>query len=239
MTTKFKFIYLIGLGAAVGLSAGCEHPGDSDQTSLYRWQQDGAPSTGERGNMLITEINFAGSVTDEGVHDRDDIFIELQNKNPRPINISGWHIEVRGDVHRYYRLPTIEEPINPNDYFVIAKKDDGAFQDAADLIIEDLELGTRRVWVGLRDYDKRIMEDGGSRDQDVFAGGFDTVAARSMERVELIFGNTGGSPRNWHAYSENTGFPTIAEGWRKYTLASPGAANSADYSGAVTTGSFE
>jgi len=122
---------------------------------------------------------------------------------------------------------------------VIARKKDGAFQDSADVIIPDLELGARRVRVQLRDYDKRMMEDGGSTDEDVFTGGYDTVAVRSMERVQLIFANAGGNARNWHAYSEDQGGEGVAEGWQKFTLTSPGEANSSDYSGSSTTGSFE
>lgn len=239
MTRKFSIIYLAGALALVAGAAGCDDPGEADRTSLFRWQYDDAPSSGERGAILISEINFAGSVRDDGTHFGDDIFVELQNKHPRPVNISGWHLIVRGDVSRSYRIPDVKEPILPNAYFVIARKKDGAFGEAADLIIEDLELGTHRVALELRDYDLRLMEDAGSREDEVFAGGYDTVSVRSMERVELIFGNTGSSSRNWHAYSEPAGFPTVADGWRKFTLASPGAANSADYSGAVTTGSFE
>ena len=60
-----------------------------------------------------------------------------------------------------------------------------------------------------------------------------------MERVQLLFTNSGTQSRSWHAYSADQGFETINEGWRKYTLASPGEANSTDYSGSTSTGSFE
>ena len=239
MTKKLYIALIVALASTLGLASGCDHPGDSDQSPLYRWAQHDAPSSGERGSMMITEINFAGSVKDDGTHDADDIFIELQNKHPRPINVTGWHLTIDGDVSREYRIPEMKNPISPNDYFVIARKKDGAFQDSADVIIPDLELGTRRVRVQLRDYDKRMMEDGGSEDEDVFTGGYDTVAVRSMERVQLIFANAGGNARNWHAYSEDEGGAGVAEGWRKFTLTSPGEANSSDYSGSSTTGSFE
>jgi hypothetical protein len=239
-------VFGVGVLVAALLLAlgGCNRgdPGEEDQSPLYRWGQDGEPSSGERGNMLITEIGFAGSVTDDGVRDADDIFIELQNKHPRPINISGWHLIVEGDHHEEYRIPAIDEPIQPNDYFVIAKKEDGAFGDAArenGVFMEHLELGSRRVLIELRDHDLRLMEGAGSADDEVFCGGYDTVATRTMERAELIFGNRGENARNWHAYSEHQGYPTVADGYRKYTLASPGAANTADYSGSSTSGSFE
>jgi hypothetical protein len=95
------------------------------------------------------------------------------------------------------------------------------------------------VKVELRDHDRRLMEDGGSTTQRVFTGGYDGVTVRSMERVQLIFGNRGSNSRNWHAYSDDTGFDTIAEGYRQYTLASPGVANSPDYSGNASSGAFE
>ncbi|MFP4599056.1 MAG: hypothetical protein ACLFVJ_12435 [Persicimonas sp.] len=235
----------LGLMAAAALACAtaCEDAGpERDRSPLYRWGAEDQPSSGERGNLLITEINFAGSVTDDGTRDADDIFIELQNKHPRPINPSGWHLAVEGDVNKSWRIPRIEEPIQPNDYFVIARKKDGAFADIArerGTFIEDFELGSRRVSIELRDFDLRLMEQVGSEDNEVFSGGWDTVSVRTMERAELIFGNQGGDARNWHAYSEPEGFSTVAEGWRKYTLASPGAANSADYSGSSTSGNFE
>ncbi|AWV91160.1 hypothetical protein [Bradymonas sediminis] len=239
MTKKLNIALIVALASTLGMAAGCEDPGDSDQTPLYRWVQDGAPSSGERGAMMITEINYAGSVRDDGTHDADDIFIELQNKHPRPINISGWHLTIKGDLNREYRIPMMEDPIMPNDYFVIARKADGAFKDSAGVIMPELELGVRRVRVQLRDYDKRMMEDGGSTLQEVFTGGYDTVSTRSMERVQLIFANAGGNARNWHAYSNDRGGEGVAEGWKKFTLMSPGEANSSDYSGSSTTGSFE
>ena len=59
---------------------GCDtsDPGFPDRQPLYRTEIEGAPSSGERGNMMISEINFAGSVTDDGEHDPEDIFIELR-----------------------------------------------------------------------------------------------------------------------------------------------------------------
>jgi hypothetical protein len=217
-----------------------DDPGEAERSPLYRWEQEGGePSSGERGNMMITEINYAGSVTDDGVRDADDIFIEFQNKHPRPINMTGWFINIEGDVERSYRVPPQDDPIQPNDFFVIARDKEGAFKDVADAFIEDFELGQTRVYIELRDHDRRLMESAGSPEHEVFSGGYDTVTVRSMERAQLIFGNQGGSSRNWHAFSDRTGLDTIADGWRQNTLASPGEANSADYSGSSSSGNFE
>lgn len=228
------------IAACALLVAACNaDPGEPEISPLYRNVEDGQPSSGERGSMMISEIHFAGSVTDDGVHDADDVFIELWNKHPRPINVSGWRIEVDGDFSGGYRIPAVEDPIPPNGFFVIARRDNGAFADVADVFIPDLELGKKMVHVELRDFDRRLMEDGGSTTERVFTGGFDGVTARSMERVALIFGNRGTSSRNWHAYSDSVGFDTIRDGYRTYTLASPGVANSPDYTGNASSGGFE
>lgn len=230
----------IQLLIAATLLAACNgDPGDPEITPLYRGVEDDAASSGERGSMMISEIHYSGSVSDSGVYDADDVFIELWNKHPRPINVSGWRIEVDGDFNASYRIPDVTDAIYPNDYFVIARKPDGAFGDVADAFIENLELGHKLVHVELRDKDRRLMEDGGSTVERVFTGGYDGVSSRSMERVALIFGNRGSNSRNWHAYSDETGFDTIKEGFRTYTLASPGVANSPDYSGNASSGGFE
>ncbi len=237
--------------ALLTTAAGCNtDPGPSDSTPNYKSVGDPdeegepAPSSGERGNMMITEIGWAGSVTDEGVLDQDDVFIEVQNKNPRPINLHNWRLTVEGDVIKTHRLVPQEgepdlEPLAPNAFFVIAAKKDGAYGDIADLILPDLELGKTYVHLELRDADRRLMEGAGSDSERVFTGGWDTYSVRSMERVQLIFGNQGGMSRNWHAYSEDTGHPNIREGYRQRTLGSPGEANSTDYSGSATAGGFE
>lgn len=194
--------------------------------------------------MLINEVHFAGSVKDDGTLDADDIFIELWNRHPRPINVSGWRLNVYGDVSGYvpedgYIIPTVDAPMESNAYFVIAKKRDGAFKDIADVFIEDLELGKQFFELELRDCDQKLMEGAGSRDIPVFAGGYDLVSARSMERAAQIFSNGGGSAVNWHAFSSDAGVNTISEGYRKSTLASPGFANSPNYSGNTSSGNFE
>ncbi len=236
-TNTLLVVMLAGLGLAA-----CNEvdPGNSAEHPLIRWgNEEGEPSSSERGNVMINEINFAGSVKDDGTYDPDDIFIEILNKQPRSINISGWRLNVGGDFEESFRIPKHEKHIAPNAYLVIAKKRDGAFADIADIFMEDLQLGKRAVYLDLRDFDSRLMESGGHKKLPVFSGGYDLVTTRSMERVQVLFGNRGESSRNWHAYSDDVGFPTISEGYRKYTLASPGAANSADYSGSTTSGTFE
>lgn len=245
MCMKHKYrLYIASLAAlTLLLGSACEPGGEVERVPEYRSLEDGEPSSGERGSMMITEINYAGSVKDDQTYDPDDIFIELRNHHPRPINISGWHLIVEGDVIRTHRLPTIEEPIPTNGFFVIAKKKTGALarigQDYQGLVLPELELGKRYVKVELRDNDLRLIESAGHDGLVVFAGGYDTQTTRSMERVQLIFGNQGGMSRSWHAYSDDIGFATVADGYRQRTLASPGVANSEDYSGSAAAGNFE
>jgi hypothetical protein len=230
---------------AAALLTACDNsdPGIPSSQPEYRWE-DGECTSGERGNLTINEVHFAGSVSDSGTLDSDDVFIELWNRHPRPINVSNWRLNVWGETQGYvpdegYLIPATDIAIPPNGFFVIARKRDGAFGDIADVFIEDLEIGKSHFLIELRDCDQKLMEGAGSRDQPVFSGGYDLVTSRSMERAQLIFQNRGESPINWHAYSVDSGANTIREGWRQRTLASPGMANSHDYSGAAASGNFE
>lgn len=233
--------HMLAWALLVGMAcSGCnDPPPPNDQTPLYRAPGDEGPTSGERGSILINEIHWAGSVTNDGTHDWDDVFIELKSQEERPVNPSNWRLMIRGDHSATYQIPEVDEPIEPNEYFVIASQPDGAFGKAADVVIEDLELGRGHTYVKLTDADERLMDSAGSKSKRNFAGAWDTVTARSMERVQLIFANTGTVARSWHSYSSRTGLDTIAEGYRRFTLASPGAANSTDYSGSTASGSFE
>jgi hypothetical protein len=234
---------LVGGVAAVGCNG---NPGRMEETPFYRQPPDNGdtderspnPSSGERGSVQITEVNYAGSVANDGTHYADDIFIELQNKEERTMNLTGWRLVVRGGVSETYRIPEVE-PLETNEYLVIAKKRDGAFAEAADVFIEDFDLGKKHFEITLLDHDERLMESVGSTERRIFTGGWDTVTVRSMERVQLLFSNSGTLSRSWHAYSADEGLDTVAPGFRQRTLASPGEANSADYSGSTSTGSFE
>ncbi len=228
-----------------------DDPGASDEQILYRWETEGEPTSAERGSVQINEIGWAGSVDDDGNYDPDDVFIELRNEYHRPVNMSGWRIKLDGDYKRSFRLPDIEDPLEPNDQFVIAAKEDGAFGEAADLIEERLQLGQRAVRITLRDADRRLVEPVGSATDRPFAGGYDGVTVRSMERTQSLFDNIGSQDRSWHTNTDDAdprligtdhyegGRQNIAEGYREYTFASPGEPNSADYAGSTAGGQFE
>ncbi len=231
-------------------------------------REDGYLSSGERGSVMITEINWAGSVRGTELnklrHDPADVFIELQNKMARPVHFTDWLLVIesdrgrgaletedreREDFVRSYRLPRREngQPAYTNEYVVIARKRDGAFRKA-DFYIEDLELPTSNFRITLRDLDLRLIDGSGSLGERVFAGGWDLVSVRSMERVQLIFANSGERDSSWHAYSLHPWSPTelhealrerIDSAYLGFTFATPGLPNSPDYSGNTSSGSFE
>jgi hypothetical protein len=230
---------ICALSALLFATLGCEEPEPNDRGVGYRPVLPGEPSSGERGNILVNEIHFAGSVRDDGFYDPDDVFIELWNRHPRPINITGWHIIIEGDQIITLRLPVITDPIPANGFFVIAAKPDGAFGASANLIVPELKIGKGYAYIEIRDNDLRLMENSGSKYERLFAGGYDLVKARSMERNQVIFANIGTFNRNWHAYSVREPLPSVAEGYRRHTLASPGEANSPDYSGFSSGGNLD
>lgn len=110
--------------------------------------EDDYRNNGERGQVNITEVNWAGSVRldadGRAVHDPSDVFIELQNKHPRPVHLTGWIITVDIGVYadgrwwgqssgvrtrqQFVIPPRINAaPIEPNGFVTIAARDGGAF----------------------------------------------------------------------------------------------------------------
>ena len=255
-------------GLALGLSLGaCEQgaPGDErGQQVGYRagTEEDDYLSNGERGNVLFTEINWAGSVNDDGDWDPGDVWIELQNKHPRPIHLTGWQITIQtgsGDPRLddlpisaqrprvTYLIPARRggQPVQPSEFVVIATRDDGAVEDP-DYIIPDLKIPQDRWDMTLRDLDDRLLEGAGNARLEIFAGGYDLVTVRSMERSQILFSNQGNRESNWHSYGLNpwdddheARMEHIREGFREHSYGSPKRANSVDYSGNGAAGDFD
>ncbi len=271
MRTLSKRVYLYGIVLGLGLS-GCYDTGEPEGRVWelgYRsgTADDGYLSNGERGTISITEINWAGSVEGSGsnhIYHPDDIFVELRSSYTRPVHMTGWYLYVEAEdveieglderlrthvphIYTVYRFPERESglPVQPNEYVTVARYRDGAFPNA-DYYIEDLDLPAGRFEIVLRDIDNRLISDAGDTNEEVFAGGYDLVAVRSMERVQLLFSNQGGRNASWHSYSYNVWDPehavlnaNVAENYRELTFASPGMPNSPDYSGNTSSGGFE
>lgn len=218
-------------------------PGEVDQQVGYRVGTDDETSSGERGTIRISEVLWSGSVNADGVHDPDDIFIELRNESNRPVNLSGWQIEQSGTLEVTWIIPEGDHMVQVGEHVYIAAKTSGCFPDP-DYVIEGMRLPFGDPFrLSLVDADERLIEPIGDREMPPFAGGFDLVDSRSMERTELMFGGYGTEPAVWHFYTDQeVDVPNnvrIVEGCRAHTLASPGRANSPDYSGAFATGNFE
>ena len=227
------------LSAALHLLSGCNgDPGGIPFSVLGYGGGEGPGSNAERGSVLISEVGWAGVVDDDGNYDPDDVFIELQNKGFRPVNMSRWEILLAGARERTWLIPENDREIFPNEYVVIASTDTRAFKDA-DFLLPGFKLPKSHWEITIRDKDRRLIEPVGNIDGAPFAGGYDLVTVRSMERSQIIFGNFGTLQRNWHYFTEAQGRGKIAEGFRKFTLASPGEANSRDYSGSSSSGNFE
>ena len=269
-------IRTLPLLAGLLLVTGCETEPDSSGPQYTTGYRSGVEvgntafdytSSGERGSMWVTEVNWAGSV--EGalnarVHHPDDIFIEIQNRHPRDMWLTRWIVVVktssnldrlpndylfRNDATRAWVLPAPRSgrPLAPNAYAVIAARDDGAFA-SADYIVPGFTLPQGPFEIELYDPDERIIDAVGDVHKELFAGAWDQVTARSMERSQVLFGNLGGRDASWHSYSLNDFDQgslgqqhaelraNVAEGWRTLTFATPGLPNSPDYSGSVSSG---
>lgn len=269
MTSPSPASRLLGPALCVGLLGACnpdpvpedgEPIGELGQVG-YRdgYGEDEGTQSSERGTVIFTEFLWSGSVTEEGVWDPDDVFLEIKNEGSRPVNLSGWFLIQDGSIQQTWKLPETDEDLEVGQRIFIAAKDTGCFP-TPDFVIPSLAFpGNAPFEFTLRDIDERLLEPSGSEDAMPFAGGYDFVRSRSMERVEMMFGGRGTEPHMWHfhvpyeedelkdPFGEERGDgdrfvqnnDLVAEHCRSHTLASPGRPNSPDYSGAYSTGSLE
>ncbi|MCA9490412.1 MAG: lamin tail domain-containing protein [Myxococcales bacterium] len=205
--------------------------------------EEGEPNSAERGTVKISEVMWSGSVDENGNWDPSDVFVELRNESARPVNMSGWQLSLTGSRVQTWVLPKMEGKLPVGDHLFIAAKSTGCFPEPDLLIPEMAFVYGDPLQLTLRDADDRLVEPIGDDEAPPFAGGYDGVQSRSMERLELMFGGEGGFPHSWHFYTDaEVDVPNndnVAERCRANTFASPGRPNSPDYSGAFATGSFE
>ena len=203
----------VALVATRGTGACATEPDPDDRGEQVNYRtgtdDDDYTSNGERGNVSITEVNWAGSVRSVGdshVHDPDDIFIELRNSNFRPIHLTGWLIEVEagentdgrnlreGEMRSrlQFTIPKREngQAVDTAEFVVVARKRGGAFRQA-DYYIPDFRLPRGPFSITIRDLDERLQDGAGDNRKEPFAGSWDGVSVRSMERIQLIFSNRG------------------------------------------------
>ena len=227
------------------LLLGCNpDPGHPDQGVTYRdGLDDSEADSGERGNVKISEILWSGSVTNEGSWDPSDVFVELRNEGNRRVNVSGWFLELEGVREVTWRIPDSDIEIEVGEHRFIAAKNDGCFPNP-DWVIPALSFPYGDpIYLRLRDRDEHLIEPAGNREMPPYAGGYDLVVSRSMEKVELMFGGRGTEPHSWHHYTsaevEVPNNDKVGSGCAERTLAAPGRPNSPDYSGAYASGSLE
>lgn len=292
---------LVGVGC-VALATGCAPEPDPDGRGEgigYRTgvSDDDWMSSGERGNVNITEVYWPGSVKGTGSereHMTDDVFIEMQNKHPRPMHFTGWIVQIEMGLLNegrwveqtakipglHFGIPTRREfvipqrtngrPVETNEFVVIARSRTGAFGQIdceiapadvrvgpdgrcwlADYYIEDLVVPDGPWEIVLMDHDERLIDQVGDSRKRPFAGSWDLVSARSMERIQVIFNNRGNRDQGWHTYSLNDWDVAdrgslhtqlrrfVHPDYRSNTYATPGMPNSPDYSGFVSSGDFQ
>ncbi|MED5374216.1 MAG: lamin tail domain-containing protein [Myxococcota bacterium] len=227
-------LFLLACGAPEGR---LEQVGYRDGTD----SSDGT-SSGERGNIKISEVLWSGSVDNDGNRDASDVFVEIRNEGVRPINLQGWFIDQEGTIEETYVIRQ-ELWVQVGEHVFLAAKDTGCFPEP-DALLPKLRFGDGDPFrLTLKDSDERLIEPAGSKDMPPYAGGYDYVRSRSMEKVELMFGGRGTEPSAWHYYTpaevDVANNDRISEDCQRNTLASPGRPNSPDYSGAYSTGSFE
>jgi hypothetical protein len=168
----------------------------------------------KRGCAEIREVNWAGSMRNDGVYDPDDDFIEIQNTDcNKPVDLTDWRIEFTGDVKRiFYVPPGPNNIIQPGQYGVIISKADGAFRDQGNpsyrpIVLPGLFVPERNWAITTRTAENFLMESGINTTEADYetsrnvplSGSFDGYTTRSMERTEDAFEEEGGSVSTWHA----------------------------------------
>lgn len=231
------------VGYRDGLTNG-DNPDLSDE--LVPPDEVSGGQSGERGTVKISEVMWSGSVTNEGTWDPSDVFVELRNESLRPMNLSGWLLHFRGGVVKELRLPETDRVVQVGEHVFVAAKspDDGSCFSGATWVVPELEFSPQDNFsVTLRDPDERLIEGAGDYGHRPFAGGYDLVVSRSMEKAELMFGGRGNHPQSWHHYTravvEIPNNTNVVPECRERTLASPGKPNSPDYAGAFAAGALD
>ena len=168
----------------------------------------------KRGCAEIREVNWAGSMKNDGSYDADDDFIEIQNTDcNKPIDLTDWRIELTGDVKRIFYVPAgADNVVQPGKFAVIIAKDSGAFRDQGNsnykpIILPGLFVPERNWSITTRTAENFLMESGvNTTEADdatsrnfPLSGSFDGYTTRSMERTEDTFEEEGGSVSTWHA----------------------------------------
>ncbi len=220
-----------------------------------------------RGCASMSEVNWAGSITNMGQYDADDDFIEIYNRDcNKPIDLTGWMFILRGAYYRVFVVPGGQDNVVPiGGLAVLVGKKNGAFRACEPSVNPNCDPNYKVIHVpGLfipeRDWtiesktaENFLIENAINQEHGrPFAGSFDGVATRSMERTDNNFEEEGGAISSWFSYTPcNEASPSLqatkllgtgcSPGFVGYsgrnvhphyslrTFASPGEVNTPDY----------
>ena len=172
-----------------------------------------------RGCMTVREINWAGSMTNDGIHDPEDDFIEFENTDCGiPTDITGWKLVFRGQEPKIVFVPPANEGysnvIPPNGLATLIHKEKGAFQRNENenyhvILVPGLSIPYRDFTIETRTKEDFLIENElNVRQGEPLAGAFDGYTTRSMERTEDSFDEEGGAATSWHTHTPcNENFP--------------------------------
>lgn len=176
---------------------------------------------GSPGDVWINEINWAGSVRNDGRRSYTDKFIELKNRTNRRINISGWYIV--GTTSKSWRIKMFIFPegshIEPNGYIVVFRSTNNAFYYTNAVVDNFLYLyhqdSQNYVHLVLKDKYGNVIDIAGDPYSPPFAGQISSSFA-SMKRL----GTDGRLPSSWITTTNNNSF--VRDVYRSRTFATPG-----------------
>jgi hypothetical protein len=163
----------------------------------------------KRSCMTIRELNWAGSVRNDGFYDPDDDFIEIYNEECGiPVDLTGFQFQMEGSINRTYIIP--ESPgdkniIEPQELKTIIAKADGAFQKNPDnnydpIILPQLNLPDKNFSIETFTVEDFLMENKmNNEDGYPLGGAYDGYTSHSMEKTEDKFDEEGGAITSWHS----------------------------------------
>ncbi len=178
-------------------------------------------------DVIINEINWAGSQSDSGTKNYNDKFIELRNRTGRAINISGW--QLWGTCSKSYRIYGHIFPANTviaaGGYHVLGYSPyssafawDNTWDDY--LLLKDFHNASDQnyVMLTLKDAWQNHVDRAGHPSQVPYAGLQPSSGAfASMQRTAL----DGTNAASWA--TTTTAGAGVRTGWKTRTLATPGS----------------
>ncbi|MBV6492434.1 MAG: hypothetical protein LDLANPLL_00427 [Turneriella sp.] len=202
--------------------------------------------TSAAGAVVVSELMWMGSYSNDLTSDSADEFIEFYNTTASPINMSGWKFACTKDGSTANSAITLPPGamIGPYGYFVVAKKDSGAFGAVANHfdtkvgITDDsyeCKLGngkTSAAVYGITDFGSVVLDTVGDGSTKFNTAGWNrgsnvgspTYIKRSMERINFASGTANTDwQTNVFEPSQNI---YVADNYRMQTFATPGAAKS-------------